>query len=119
MVSRLRHVAVLQFALVLMTLYAMIGFIGGIIWALIVGPIMIAGMKAAGAAAGSNSMPGAAMMTSIGLFAIILFPILYGIIGFIGGLIYAALYNLAASWTGGIQWTIENVSEGTEVGGGI
>ena len=108
MVTRLRHVAVLQLALVLAVLYAMIGLIGGLAWWLVLSPIMIAGMKSSmGGAAGMGAL------TGIGFLAIILFPIFYGIVGFIAGLIYAALYNLAAGWTGGVEMTLEQVPVAT------
>ena len=35
-------------------------------------------------------------------------PILYGIFGVIGGAIGAALYNLVASWVGGIEVELDN-----------
>jgi len=40
---------------------------------------------------------------SFGLFSIIIFPIIYAIAGFIGGLITGAIYNLVAGWVGGIK----------------
>jgi hypothetical protein len=39
----------------------------------------------------------------LGAGAIIVMPIFYGIFGFIGGLIWAFLYNLAAKFTGGLE----------------
>jgi len=39
----------------------------------------------------------------LGLGAIIIFPICYGIVGGIGGAIGAAIYNLAAGWVGGLE----------------
>ena len=105
MVTRLRHIAIVQFALVAAVLYAMIGVLIGLAWWLVIGPIMIAGMKA-------STMPTAGMgaLTGIGFFAIIFFPIMYGFIGFIAGLLYAALYNLAARWTGGFELTLVQVT---------
>ncbi len=104
MVTRLRHIAVVQFALVAAVLYALIGVLLGLGWALILSPIMMEGMKTSGVSA-----PGMAAMTGIGFFAILIFPIVYGIIGFIAGLLYAALYNLAARWTGGFELTLDQV----------
>ncbi len=104
MVTRLRHISVVQFALVAAVLYGLIGTIIGLAWWLVISPIMMAGIKSSGI-----TTPGMAAMTGIGVFAIIFFPILYGIIGFIAGLLYAALYNLAARWTGGFELTLEQV----------
>jgi hypothetical protein len=73
MVTRLRHIAVVQFALVAAVLYALIGVLLGLGWALILSPIMMEGMKTSGVSA-----PGMAAMTGIGFFAILIFPIVYG-----------------------------------------
>jgi hypothetical protein len=40
---------------------------------------------------------------ALGAGAIIIAPILYGIMGFIGGIISAAIYNVLASVIGGIE----------------
>lgn len=42
-----------------------------------------------------------------GLGAIFIFPIFYGIIGFIAGLILSVFYNLAAGIGGGVQIELE------------
>jgi len=41
-------------------------------------------------------------------FAIVL-PVIYAIFGFIGGVIGAALYNLIAGWTGGLEFEVKDV----------
>lgn len=42
-------------------------------------------------------------MRTIGIFAVVLCPIVYGIIGGIGAAISALLYNLASRWVGGLE----------------
>jgi hypothetical protein len=54
---------------------------------------------AAFGAIGGSALIGA----GIGIAAIILLPIMYAVIGFLAGLIGAALYNLVAGWIGGIK----------------
>jgi hypothetical protein len=39
----------------------------------------------------------------LGFLAIIVFPIMYGAIGFVAGAIGALIYNLVARWVGGIE----------------
>ena len=57
------------------------------------------------ALAGVQFLPHAQMplMGRIGIFAVIFCPIVYGIIGGIGTVIAAALYNLASGWVGGVE----------------
>jgi len=47
--------------------------------------------------------------SGVGIFFIILLPILYAVLGFIGGVISAAIYNLVAGWIGGIEFTTAEV----------
>ena len=42
-----------------------------------------------------------------GLIFCIIFPVLYIVIGFIGGIVGAFIYNLSASWIGGIEIEFE------------
>ena len=53
---------------------------------------------AIGLALGSNTLG-----AGLGLAAIIIIPLLYGIFGFIAGAIAALIYNLAAKWIGGLE----------------
>jgi hypothetical protein len=52
-------------------------------------------------------------MANIGPIAIVLFPVIYGIGGFIGGfvegLVIGALYNLVAGWIGGVEVQLETL----------
>ena len=41
--------------------------------------------------------------SAIGLFAVILCPMVYGLLGGIAAVISAFLYNLAARWIGGLE----------------
>lgn len=82
--------------------------IGGVLYAglgLIVGAcVSLIMMAAGGAAAVSGEESGGAVVGMIfGAGAIIIMPILYGVLGFVVMLISAALYNLAARLAGGIE----------------
>ena len=39
----------------------------------------------------------------------VIFPIMYGVIGFFGGLLVAAMHSLIARWIGGIEFDVEDV----------
>lgn len=75
------------------TLYAIIGLIVGGLFSL----IAMAGAMATGGEDGS--MFGA----MFGVGAIVLFPIIYGCMGFIASLIGAWLYNVLAGMVGGVE----------------
>ncbi len=69
---------------------AIVGFVAGIFVAII------------GSAVSTFTRPGM-FGTGFGIASIILLPVIYGIIGFIAGIIGAAIYNLVAKWVGGIE----------------
>ena len=75
-------------------LYAMIGLLFGAVFSVI-------GM--AGATFASEAGDGAPFLGALfGVGAIIVLPIFYGVLGFIAGVIGAALYNLFAAMVGGV-----------------
>jgi len=76
--------------------YAFLGLILGIIMALF---SMVAGSLSS--MAGGQGMR--AFGFGMGLGAIIIFPIMYGIIGGIASAIGAVIYNLVAGWVGGLE----------------
>jgi hypothetical protein len=57
--------------------------------------------------AGASNMEGAGMLASFGLLSVIIFPIVYGIFGFIGGVIGALFLNIAYKITGGQELEME------------
>ena len=38
-----------------------------------------------------------------GWVAVVALPLLYGVLGFVGGALYAWLYNVVSGWVGGIE----------------
>ncbi len=76
-------------------LYVVIGLIAGALLSLV-----SMGGAALGAASGDD---GAIFGALFGVGAIVLLPICYGIFGFIGTLIMAWLFNVAAGMVGGVE----------------
>jgi len=72
--------------------YALLGFVAGLLCSLL-------------ALTGSSLAPNVHMpfAPAWGLFALVLCPIVYGIVGGIAALIGAFIYNVAAEWIGGVQ----------------
>jgi len=82
--------------------------VGGVLYALlglVIGAcVSLFALAFSGAMASMSDQPGGSTFGMLfGAGAIVLMPIFYGVIGFIGTLISAALYNLAAKLTGGIE----------------
>jgi hypothetical protein len=98
MVTRLTRIAPVQLAIVAAALYAILGLLVGVAVAL---------AAFAGRSVPATSTAGVPTF-GMGWLSIILFPIIYAALGFIGGLIYAWLYNLIAGWTGGVEITLES-----------
>jgi hypothetical protein len=101
--KRLKSVNPLRAGLVLGVLYAIMIFIA----VLVIIPFGLTGLFS-----GSNSIGGteaAGMGIGMGLGMLILGPLIYGVVGFIGGVISAWIYNLVAKLTGGLEFTLEDV----------
>jgi len=85
----------------------MISGVGGAVGGLLVGGIFflmsLTMMGAAQQANGNNGNDPAAAVIGMGVGAIIFMPIVYGIFGFIGGVVYAFIYNILSGMTGGLQ----------------
>ena len=102
MKRRIKRIAPLQTGKMLGALYACMGLIFLPFFALaaVAGAFAPSSQQSAGAPAPALF---AGMMFGFGIFM----PIIYGVMGFVGGIIAAALYNLFARWIGGIEVEVE------------
>jgi ABC-type phosphate transport system permease subunit len=86
---------------------AKIGGILGVLLGLLIGACVSLVMMTAGSlitASMPDERPGGAIFGMLfGAGAIVVLPIFYGVLSFIMGAIYAALYNLASKWVGGLE----------------
>jgi hypothetical protein len=89
----INRVGPLSCAKIAAALYAVIGLIAGIF-------VSLAAMAGAFAA---NEEAAGAMGLIFGVGSIVVLPIFYGCIGFVGTLILAAVYNALASAVGGVE----------------
>ena len=100
----IRKIGVLSLGKVMALMYAGIGLVIGVLYALFAvvgGGAMMAMGGEEGAALGGG------MMMGMGLAAVIVLPILYGVFGFIGGIISAFFFNLAAKYAGGLELEVQ------------
>lgn len=49
-----------------------------------------------------------------GFIFVIIMPVVYGIAGFISGLISGALYNKVSKWIGGLEFEVEEIEKFSE-----
>ena len=97
----LRRIGVWSTAKMLGTIYAVLGLLAGLFFAVI-------SLVGAGIAAQAEDGSGA-FGALFGVGAIVLFPIMYGCIGAVGGALTAALYNLFSGMVGGIEIELAQV----------
>lgn len=97
MVQRVKNIGAVSLATTMGVLYAALGLIVGAILALIALAMPSSGLSGS---AGMFGMMG-------GVASIIVLPLVYGVLGFVLGLISAAIYNVVARMTGGVELTLE------------
>jgi len=98
---QLKRIGPLSCARMAAVLYAALGLIVGFF----VSVAALLGMALGSVVEGE---PGAALIGLLfGIGAIVLLPIVYGLLGFVCALVGAALYNLVARLTGGIELELE------------
>ena len=95
----LKAIGPVSSARVLGLFYAAIGLVAGVV---------VACIALAGAALGRGGEDVSPFLGSMfGVAAIVLLPVLYGVLGALGGLILSGLYNVIARLVGGIQVTLQ------------
>lgn len=97
----IKKIEVLSLAKIIALVWIFLGFIVGLgagMLSFLIGNIM-GGMF-------GNAAPGQSAWLGIGGFLIV--PLLFGVVGFITGLLTAWFYNLLAWWVGGIRVEIED-----------
>ncbi len=101
MIRKLKRIAPLQFGKMMGVLYGLMGLI-------FLPFFVIAGLVGAFAQtqAQENAAAGAAALGGLVVMGLLM-PVIYGVMGFILGIISAALYNLIARWIGGIEVEVE------------
>jgi hypothetical protein len=97
--SVIRRVGVFSWAKIAGLIYAMVGLIVGAIFAL----VSLFGVALGSAFASSSADAGRLLPALFGVGAVVFLPLLYGLLGFIGGLLAAGLFNLAAGMVGGLE----------------
>jgi hypothetical protein len=96
----LKRVGVFSCAKVSGTLYAAFGLIAGLV-------LSFFAMIGAAIGVASEGGPEALLGLLFGVGAVVSLPILYGVLGLIGGAIAGLLYNLVAAVIGGIEVELE------------
>jgi hypothetical protein len=106
MIMVLKRIGAFSCGKILGALYAVIGLIIGAVITLI--SLFGAALTSALGANPPPDMPGGPVIAVvIGVGAIILMPIIYGLLGFFSGLIGALIYNVMARMVGGVKLELE------------
>lgn len=95
-----KSMGVFSLARIMGIIYAFFGFIVGLFFSF---------FTLLGAFLGTTleDFPESLVGVIFGIGSVIFFPVLYGILGFIGGIITAGIYNLVAKWVGGLEIELE------------
>jgi len=101
MKKRLTNINPLKLGITLAVIYGVMSLIFVIPFIAI---MSLVGASNAHAHAPNQAMP----VLFTGVFMIFL-PVIYAVLGFIGGVIAAFIYNVVAKWTGGIEFTTGEV----------
>ena len=98
---KIQKVGVLSLGRILGALYAALGLVIGASVSVVA---LVGGL--ASQMGGETQMAGIVAVV-MGVGAIVFFPLLYGLMGFLSGLLMALVYNLVAKVSGGLEIEIE------------
>lgn len=99
--KEIKKINAISLAKILGLSLALLGFIIG----LVVGFVMFVIGSVFGATSGITTL----LAPGLGIIGFLIIPFLYGAIGFLLGGLSALIYNILASWVGGIKIEIEEV----------
>jgi hypothetical protein len=99
----LRRVEPIPAAKLLGGFYAILGLFIGALASL---AFLLGDLLGIGSAAGTQAVPRVFALL-FGAGSIVLFPIIYGVTGFLAAFIGCLIYNGLAGWLGGIQWDVQ------------
>lgn len=100
----IRKIGVLSLGKLMAVMYAGIGLVLGVLYALFA---VVGGGAMMAMGEGESDAFGGGMVMGIGLAAVVIAPVVYGAFGFIGGVISAFFFNLAAKYAGGLELEVQ------------
>lgn len=103
----LNRIGVLSAARICGLIYGIFGLIIGILYGGMIILFSLLGATISAGGGGPNAASGMMMGIGGGICALVMFPVLYAVAGFLSGALGAAVYNLAASRIGGIELELE------------
>ena len=103
---RIRKLGVLSVAKIEAAILFVLSLLISIPYGLI---LIIYGLVGGSAVGNSAGLAIGAGGVVIGLLIMVGLPIMYSIMGFVGGAIAALLYNLFSNWVGGIEIEVESI----------
>lgn len=104
----IRRFSVFSVAKIQGLLAFVIGLLIGVVYGLFF--MLFGAVMSSLAPRGDSQALGGVSSVVFGLVLMIAIPVLYGILGFIGGMIGALVYNLAAGVVGGVRFELEGVT---------
>ena len=105
----IKRFAVFSVAKIYGLLCFILGLIIGVIYGL--GLIIFGAAISALGPGGDEALAGGVSTVVLGVFMMIGFPIIYGTMGFLAGIIGALIYNAAAGMVGGVKFELEGVQQ--------